>query len=289
MRSAFKVPHCMPMDELENFKQQKQSACIRPLGSNVYVHQNTPIGHSDMDGLVLKVERSNSGAENVYDLESGIQAEATFNRNLFGRAGYNSLSLTRSVNGSVGAHVGENAFQCGAVQGKESEMGFSFHQNTLKDSSVPVVARQSQEMGSAKAVNTDTVSVCCEKIRHENDNPTLKPSWKKPPRPPSRTGTDATRERNMNCISDTALLRRAKLRRMRSVRKYNSVEPSSAKTSFWALFVTISFCVIMIMQGIFSQGTDSPQISSLRSEQTNPVPLHNFASHASSNGSGQVV
>jgi len=32
-------------------------------------------------------------------------------------------------------------------------------------------------------------------------------------------------------------------------------------------------------RSIFTQGTDSPQISSLRSEQTNPVPLHNFASN----------
>lgn len=282
----------LPMDELVNFKQQKQSVHIIPLDSSVYVHQNTPIVHSDTDGLVFKVERSNSGPENVYDLESGIQVtepEVTFDRNLFGRVGYNRSSLIRSVNGSVGAPVGKNAIQCGAFQGKESEMGFSFHHNTLKNSSVPLVARQSQDMGLAKAVNADTVSVSCEKIRHENGNPTLKPSWKKPPRPPSRTGTDASRERNMKGISDTALLRRAKLQRMRSMRKHKSVEPSSAKTSFWALLVTISFCVIMIMQGIFSQGTDSPQNSSPRSRQTNAGSLHNFASHASSNGSGQVV
>ena len=60
----------MPMDELENLKQQKQSAHIIPLDSNVYVHQNTPIVHLNIPGLVFKLERSNFGPENVYDLES---------------------------------------------------------------------------------------------------------------------------------------------------------------------------------------------------------------------------
>jgi len=60
----------MPMDELENFKQHNQSTHITPLDSNVYVHQNTSIVHSNIDGLVFKVERSNSRLENVYDLES---------------------------------------------------------------------------------------------------------------------------------------------------------------------------------------------------------------------------
>lgn len=280
------------MDELENLKQQKQSAHIIPLDSNVYIHQNASTVYSDIDGLVFKVERSNYVPENGYDLESGIQVpepETTLDKKMFGRAGYNSLSLIRTVNDSVDAHVGKNDIQSGAVKGKESETGFSFHHNAVKDSSVPVVARQSLDMGLAKAVNTDTVSVCCEKIRRVNGNPTLKPSWKKPPRPPSRAGTDASRERNMKGISDTALLRREKLQRLRSMRKHKSAESSSAKTSFWALLVTISFCVIMIMQGIFSRGTDSPQTLSPRSGQTNSISLHNFASHASSNGSRQVV
>jgi len=109
--------------------------------------------YSDLDGLVFKVERSNSGPENVYDLESGIQVTEpeTSDRNLFGRVGCNTLSLLRIVNGSIGAHVGGNGIQCGAVQGKESEMGFSFHHNTVKDSSVPVVARHEQLQSKNKS------------------------------------------------------------------------------------------------------------------------------------------
>lgn len=273
------------MDELENFKPQKQLSHTMSLDSNVSAQKNTSIVYSDIDGPVYKVERSNYGADNGYDLESGIQVtepEAPFAKKLFGRIGYGRLSLIQSINSSVGAHLGNNATQCGSVQGKESEMRFSFHHNAVNDSTVPVVAEQSQGIGLAKAVDTD-------KSRHGNDKTTLKPSWKKPPRPPSRAATNALREKDMKGFSDTALfLRRAKLQRMRSMRKNKFAKPSSVKTRFWALLVTIFFCVIMIMQGIFSRGTGGSQDSSPRSGQTIQVSMQDSASHAS-NKSGQRV
>lgn len=267
------------MDELENFKPQKQLAHIMSLDSNVSAQQNTPILYSD-------IKRSDYGAENGYDLESGIEVtepEAPFAQKLLGRVGYSRLSLIQGINSSVGVHLGNDAIQCESVQGKESEMRFVFHHNALKDSTVPVVAEQSQGIGLAKAVDRD-------KSRHDNDNTTLKPSWKKPPRPPSRAATNALREKDMKGISDTALLlRRAKLQRMRSMRKHKFTKPSSVKTGFWALLVTIFFCVIMIIQGIFSGGTGGSQGSSPISGQTIQVAVQDFASHASNNGSGQPI
>lgn len=273
------------MDELENFKPQKQLAQIMSLDSNASAQQNTPILYSDVDVSVCKVERSNYGADNGYDLESGIQVtkpEVPFAKNLFGRVGYSGLRIIQNVKSLVGAHLGNNVIQCGSVQGEESEMRFSFHHNTLKDSVVPVVAEQSQDIGLAKAVDID-------KIRHGNGKTTLKPSWKKPPRPPSRAAINALRERDMKGISDTAFLRRAKLQRMRSMRKHKFAKPSSVKTGFWALLVTISFCIIMIMQGIFSRGTGGSQDSLQKSGQTIQVSVQDFASRAGNNGSGQPV
>ena len=55
---------------------------------------------------------------------------------------------------------------CDFVQGKESEMRFPFHHNALKDVVVPVVAKQSQGISLAKAVDMD-------KLRHGNGKTTL--------------------------------------------------------------------------------------------------------------------
>ena len=72
------------MDELENFKPQNQLAQIMSLDSNASTQQNTPIVYSNVDVFVYRVERSNYGADNRFDLESGIQfnePEVPFGKN----------------------------------------------------------------------------------------------------------------------------------------------------------------------------------------------------------------
>jgi len=117
----------------------------------------------------------------------------------------------------------------------------------VKESIVTVVTDQSEDMGLIKGM--DTLSGCSEKGNDGNVNSNLKSSWKKPPRP-LRRARDASRERYMNSISDTSLRRKERLERIKSTRNRNFANPSSEKTSFWALFVTLSFGVIMITQGI---------------------------------------
>ena len=95
---------------------------------------------------IYKVERRNYGADNGYDLESGIQVtepKVPFVKKMFGRVEYSGLRIIQSVESSVGAHLGNNSIQCGSIQGKESDMIFPFHHNALKDDVVPVVAKQS--------------------------------------------------------------------------------------------------------------------------------------------------
>lgn len=277
----------MKMDGLESCNQPKQTY-IMPLDLSATVQQNVniPIVYLDIDGLVLKSERSNG-----YDLESGTKVtkpEAppflALIKRLFGKIGYR-LSLTLIVNGSEDDHAGNNAIQCGAAQEKNAKMGFSSHHNRVKESTVTAVANQSEDMGLAKGM--DTLFGCSEKAKDGNGNSNLKPSWKKPPRPPRRA-RDASRERYMKGISDTSFRRKARLERMKSARSHKFAKPSSEKTSFWALFVTLSFGVIMITQGIFSQGTGSLQDLSPRSGQASPLSMHNFISRASNNESAQA-
>ena len=74
--------------------------------------------YSNVDVSVYKVERSNYGVDNRFDLESGIQVngpEVPFSKKLFGRVGYSGLHIIQSVKSSIGGHLGNNAIQCGSV------------------------------------------------------------------------------------------------------------------------------------------------------------------------------
>ena len=88
------------MDELENFKPQKQLAQIMSLDSNASTQKNTPIMYSNVDVSIYKLERSNYGEDNRFDLESGIQVnepEVPFAKKLFRRVGYSGLCIIQSV------------------------------------------------------------------------------------------------------------------------------------------------------------------------------------------------
>lgn len=277
----------MQMDGLGSCKQLKQ-ACIMPLNLSATVQKNAniPIAYLDIDGLVLK-----SGRANGYDLERGItvtEEEAPpfleLIKKFFGKIRYRLswLSLTLIVNASEDDNAGNNIIQCGAVQERNAKLGFLSHQNTVESSTVTAVTNQSEDMGLAKGM--DTLSGCSEKAKDGNVNSNLKSSWKKPPRPPRRA-RDASRERYMNSISGSSLRRKARLERMKSARNRKFAKPSSEKTSFWALFVTLSFGVIMITQGMFSQGTGTLQNLSPKSGQASQLFMHNFTSPVSNNES----
>ena len=88
------------------------------MDSNASTQQNTPILFSNVDVSVYKVERSNYGANNRFDLESGIQVnelEVPFAKKLFGRVGYSGLCIIQSVKSSIGANLGNDAIECGIV------------------------------------------------------------------------------------------------------------------------------------------------------------------------------
>ena len=106
------------MDELEKFKPHKQLAQIMSLDSNASTQKNTPIVYSNVDVSVYKLERTNYEADNRFYLESGIQVnepEVPFAKKLFGRVGYSGLRIIQSVKSSIGAHLGNNAIQCGSM------------------------------------------------------------------------------------------------------------------------------------------------------------------------------
>ncbi|KAH9323018.1 hypothetical protein KI387_017657, partial [Taxus chinensis] len=271
------------MNELDTCLQQEELHWPPSFGSPL--QQDMNVMYADTNGYVLCVGRGTSAAETHYggDLESGVMISEpegssvpASTRTLFGKEG-GALSFAQRVNGSAGGHTGSSCVQCGVscgFQQKVAKMGFS-------ESAVPGYEKQRfQDLGLAK--NGNTVSGCAEKIRHEN----VKPGWNKPPRPP-RSTTDPSKERHTKGISDTVLLRRARLEKIRSLKAQKVGKPSSIKTTLWALLFTVSFFVIVIIQGIYSQGTIIPRNPSTKSGQRDSLVMHTFVNDAANSESEQ--
>ncbi|XP_057859169.1 uncharacterized protein LOC131068000 isoform X1 [Cryptomeria japonica] len=235
----------------------------------------------------LSLEGNASETHHGFDLESCTKVSETeassflaSGRSLFGKV-WGTLGFTQRGNGLVGGHTRVSGVQyevhCGC-QHKEVKMGFT-------ESVVSGFKKQgSKDLDLVKTENG--VARSTEKIGHGNAKVASKPGWKKPPRPP-RAGTAPSKERHIKSISDADLLRRARLDRIRSLRKQRVKERSSTKTTLWALLFTVFFAIVII-QGIFSQGSVSSPHSSAKPGQTSP-PLHKFSSDGSNTESRQTV
>eukprot|EP00252_Welwitschia_mirabilis_P027884 TRINITY_DN9767_c0_g1_i1.p1 TRINITY_DN9767_c0_g1~~TRINITY_DN9767_c0_g1_i1.p1 ORF type:complete len:166 (+),score=38.06 TRINITY_DN9767_c0_g1_i1:136-633(+) len=74
-----------------------------------------------------------------------------------------------------------------------------------------------------------------------------KTGWKKSPRPPRAPNScSASKERSIKGSFDSAMLRRAKLQKLR---RQKLAAKGSSRTSLVALLITLLFCAILIFQG----------------------------------------
>lgn len=78
----------------------------------------------------------------------------------------------------------------------------------------------------------------------------------KPPRPPRPLSVDLADQKLVREITELAVLKRARVERMRALKKTKNGKgsTSSAGNSF-ALLITLAFCIVIIWQGIFSRGS----------------------------------
>ncbi|KAH9322773.1 hypothetical protein KI387_017412, partial [Taxus chinensis] len=118
------------------------------------------------------------------------------------------------------------------------------------------------------------------KLRNGNDSNNIKASSKKPPRPPrpprqAKATVDPLKEKLVKGI-----LRRVRLERMATLKKKQIARSKSSNSSVWALAFTLCFCVIMIMQGIFSQENTSAHMSPDAAVQTSTLAVHKYDNHA---------
>lgn len=72
----------------------------------------------------------------------------------------------------------------------------------------------------------------------------------KPPRPPKGPLLDAADQKLVKEIAELALRKRARIKKIKAVRKMKARKASSSYTGLSALFITIFFLTIIILQGI---------------------------------------
>lgn len=214
------------------------------------------------------------------DIESGREISdggSSFwssSRRLLGKA-WNRIirgDFVRTFNGSIPA-----------TGTAESHFIFNPKLVLAKPAAEPLMSANPDSNRGEKPRNTSPVA--SEKLGIENVRTHLKPSGKKPPKPPrpprslKAAATDPSMEKLMKGISDIALLRKAKLERIRCLKKKQAAKAKASNTNLWALVFTLCFCLIMIMQGIFSQGNSGPQISPVTSAQTRTISLQSNNNH----------
>lgn len=87
----------------------------------------------------------------------------------------------------------------------------------------------------------------------EAEKPKKKKAGKKPPkppRPPRAASLDAADQKLIQQISELATLKRARTERMKALMKMKNSKPASSSSNFWALVITVLFCLVIVWQGI---------------------------------------
>lgn len=79
----------------------------------------------------------------------------------------------------------------------------------------------------------------------------------KPPRPPRGLSLDAADQKLIKELAELAMIKRARIERMKALKKMKagkgSSSPSSSGGSFFAMLLTVLFCVVIVCQGMSSR------------------------------------
>lgn len=76
----------------------------------------------------------------------------------------------------------------------------------------------------------------------------------KPPRPPRGLSLDAADQKLIKELAELAMIKRARIERMKALKKMNAAKGSSSFSSasggsFFAILLTVLFCVVLVCQG----------------------------------------
>ncbi|KAJ6791624.1 uncharacterized protein M6B38_171130 [Iris pallida] len=80
----------------------------------------------------------------------------------------------------------------------------------------------------------------------------------KPPRPPRAPSMDAADEKLVREMNELAMLKRARVERMRALRRTkNNAKAANTNANLVPWIITLIFCIVIIWQGFFSRGGPS--------------------------------
>ncbi|KAL5985247.1 hypothetical protein ACLOJK_036485 [Asimina triloba] len=94
------------------------------------------------------------------------------------------------------------------------------------------------------------------------EKPTKKSSKKppKPPRPPTALLLDAADQKLVREISEVAVLKKARAERMKALKKMKDAKATtSSSITICAMAVTVIFCLVIILHGVFSRSDSHAQ------------------------------
>ncbi|XP_077225035.1 uncharacterized protein LOC143858263 [Tasmannia lanceolata] len=85
------------------------------------------------------------------------------------------------------------------------------------------------------------------------EKPKKKKKPPKPPRPPKSPQLDAVDQKLVREINELTMLKRARTERMKALKKMKAAKAASLNSNMCAMFVTVIFCLVIILQGVFSR------------------------------------
>ncbi|EEF47231.1 uncharacterized protein LOC8267307 [Ricinus communis] len=188
--------------------------------------------------LEIDIESGGTTSEEdgLHDLIStNKQSEKLLNSVWSGRLGFdglvNSSKFGDIANENVELLLGKN------IEGKEGQ-------------------QQNMGFGNKKVVED----------KHKKKNSRKAP---KPPRPPKGPSLDAADQKLVQEITELAMRKRARMERIKALKKMRAAKSSSWNSSVYAMIITFLFCLVLIFQGIcakssrsmFLQGSPEPAVA----------------------------
>ncbi|XP_006841634.2 uncharacterized protein LOC18431446 [Amborella trichopoda] len=151
----------------------------------------------------------------------------------------------------------------GSISGEETP---SFTNNVNDEADISL--DRNDFPGEKKAVDREKIDSSETKPVREKPKKAGGKKPPKPPRPPKAVVLNPSDQKLVREISELAMLKRARIERIKTLKKMRAAKAASSSGNMYAMVITILFCIVMILQGLFSRGS-----SSTVNLQLSPVPV----------------
>ncbi|KAF5186850.1 transmembrane protein [Thalictrum thalictroides] len=136
----------------------------------------------------------------------------------------------------------------------------------------------------------ETLSFFKKKMLKDKRKSTSSKKPPKPPRPPRGPSLDAADQKLIKEISELAMLRRARIEKIKAMKKMKAAKAASTNSNFYAMVITILFCLVIIVQGMLPGGSSQTSFSgspeSAVATSGGVISVHEYKNLSASNTDG---